>query len=249
GNVKFEILDPATGESLAAAFGLPTSSAVQSFQVKPGGGVTLSFPVKAPARIGTVQFRVTAQAGDWSDGELRPVPVLPGRMHLVQSRFATLRDKERRVLRFADMAAGDDPTLLHDQLVVTVDGQLFNTVLSALPYLVQYPYECTEQTLNRFLSTAIVSKVFEDHPALAKLGKQLAEQRSTVLEPWALDDPNRKMALEETPWLVTAKGGEAGNLPVLRILDPEVARAQRDSAMARLQKAQTAIGAFPWWPG
>jgi len=249
GHLRFEILDPDTGESLAAAFGLPAARASVPFKVNPGGGVTLSFPVKAPARIGTVAFKVTAQAGDWSDGELRPIPVLPGRMHLVQSRFVTLHDKDRRVMRFADMAAGDDPTLLHDQLVVTVDAQLFNTVLAALPYLVQYPYECTEQTLNRFLSTGIVSKVFADHPALAKLGKELASERETRDAPWALDDPNRRMALEETPWLVTARGGDSGGLPLIKVLDPAVARAQRDSALAKLEKAQTSLGAFPWWAG
>jgi uncharacterized protein YfaS (alpha-2-macroglobulin family) len=249
GTLRFEILDPATGASLAPAFGLPAARTQVPFSVQPGGGVTLSFPVKAPPRIGTVSFRVTATAGDWSDGELRQVPVLPGRMHLAQSRFATLRDRDRRVLRFPDMAAGDDPTLLHDQLVVTVDAQLFNTVLSALPYLAQYPYECTEQTLNRFLSAGIVSRVFADHPSLAQLGRELAAQRDTPLEPWALDDPNRRMALEETPWLVTARGGDAGGLPLLKILDPDVARAQRDSAIAKLQKAQTSLGAFPWFPG
>lgn len=249
GTLKFEIFDPDTGESLAAAFGLPASRATAPFTVKPGGGVTLSFPVKAPARIGTVSFRVTAQAGDWSDGELRPIPVLPGRMHLAQSRFVTLRDKDRRTMRFPDMAAGDDPSLLHDQLVVTVDGQLFNTVLAALPYLLEYPYECTEQTLNRFLSTGIVSKVFADHPALAKLGKELAAQRDTPEAPWALDDPNRRMALEETPFLVTARGGDARGLPLIKVLDPEVSRAQRDSSLAKLRKSQTSLGAFPWWAG
>ncbi|HEV8632307.1 MAG TPA: alpha-2-macroglobulin family protein, partial [Thermoanaerobaculia bacterium] len=249
GTLRFEILDPASGKSLADAFGLPAARTTAHFSVKPGGGATLAFPVKAPARVGIVSFRVTAQAGDWSDGELRPLPVLPGRMHLAQSRFATLRDKDRRVLRFDDMARNDDATLLHDQLVVTVDGQLFNTVLAALPYLVQYPYECTEQTLNRFLSTAIVSKVFADHPALAKLGQQLAAQRDTPLAPWALDDPNRRMTLEETPWLVAARGGDAGEMPLIKVLDPKVAAAQRDGAMAKLQKAQTSSGGFPWWDG
>jgi uncharacterized protein YfaS (alpha-2-macroglobulin family) len=249
GTLRFEILDPATGESLAPAFGLPQARTTSPFTVQPGAGTTLSFPVKAPAHVGTVSFRITAQAGDWSDGEQRPLPVLPGRMHLAQSRFVTLHDKDRRVMRFDDMAASDDPTMLQDQLVVTVDGQLFNTVLAALPYLVQYPYECTEQTLNRFLSTAIVSKVFADHPALAKLGAELAARRDTPLEPWALDDPNRRMTLEETPWLVTARGGDAGDLPLIKVLDPVVAKAQRDSAIAKLEKDQTAIGAFPWWAG
>ena len=254
GSLRFEILDPesvGTGEerSVADAFGLADSAATASFSVEPGKGTTASFRIAAPPRVGPVAFRVTARAGDRSDGELRPVPVLPGRMHLVQSRFATLRDAERRVLRLPDLAAAaSDPTLIHDQLVVTVDGQLLNTVLEALPYLVDYPYECTEQTLNRFLSTGIVSEVFEEHPALARLGRELS-RRETPLAPWALDDPNRRMELEETPWLVAARGGDAGELPLHRVLDPKVARAQRDAALAKLRKAQTANGAFPWWPG
>jgi uncharacterized protein YfaS (alpha-2-macroglobulin family) len=152
-------------------------------------------------------------------------------------------------MRFDDMARGDDPTMLQDQLVVTVDGQLFNTVLSALPYLVQYPYECTEQTLNRVLSTGIVSKVFADHPALATLGKERAAGRDTELERWALDDPNRRMALEETPWLVQAQGGSTGGLPVTKLLDPAIAKATRETALAKLKRSQTSIGAFPWWEG
>ena len=39
-------------------------------------------------------------------------------------------------------------------------------LLQALPYLVNYPYECTEQTLNRFLSTGIVTSVFERYPSV-----------------------------------------------------------------------------------
>jgi uncharacterized protein YfaS (alpha-2-macroglobulin family) len=250
GQVRFEIFDPETGASLLEEFGLPAARATANFEVEPGRGTSLSFPVAAPARVGPVEVRVTAQAGDWSDGELRSLPVLPGRTHLVQSRFATLRDSERRVLRFADLAAAaSDPTLVHDQLVVTVDGQLFNTVLEALPYLTEFPYECTEQTLNRFLSTAIVSQVFTEHPALGKLGEQLAAQRDTPLPQWSLDDPNRRMALEESPWLVTARGGDDRDLPLHRILDPKVAQAQRDASLAKLRKAQTSIGGFPWWPG
>jgi len=75
----------------------------------------------------------------------------------------------------------------------------FYGVLNALPYLVRYPYECTEQTLNRFLSTGIVSSVFDRHPAVAAMAKRMA-----VREParaWDAPDPNRTMALEETPWL------------------------------------------------
>jgi uncharacterized protein YfaS (alpha-2-macroglobulin family) len=96
-------------------------------------------------------------------------------MHLAQSRFATLKDKARRELTFQDMKADDDPSLIHESLVVTLDAQLFYQVLSALPYLVNYPYECTEQTMNRFLSTGIISSVYKRYPAVEKMARKFSE--------------------------------------------------------------------------
>jgi uncharacterized protein YfaS (alpha-2-macroglobulin family) len=124
-------------------------------------------------------------------------------------------------------------------------------VLDALPYLIDYPYECTEQTLNRFVSTGIVSSVFEKYPAVARMAKDLAASRDTRLERWDAPDPNRDLALEETPWLAEARGGGRNqpDLELIKVLDPQVAAAQRAAALAELGKAQTSSGAFPWWPG
>ena len=247
GSLAFEITDPATGKSLLTDFGLAADAAKKSFTAPAGGGTNLTFPVTAPKGLTTVAFKAVATAGDLSDGEVRPLPVLPGRMHLVQSRFVTLKNKDRKTLRFDDLAKNDDPSLVNEQMVVTVDAQLFYTVLQALPYLVNYPYECTEQTLNRFLSTGIVSSVYRDYPAVAKMAAEMSK-RTTPLESWDASDPNRKMALEETPWLVTARGGKA-DTGSINTLDPRVAKANQESALARLTKAQTSIGAFPWFPG
>jgi uncharacterized protein YfaS (alpha-2-macroglobulin family) len=249
GALDLEILDPETDEDVRPLFGL-TGAATTGvpFTVEPGGGANLTFPVTVPARVGTIAFKVTARAGAFSDGELRPLPVLPGRMHLAQSRFVTLRDRDRRELTFADMAADDDPSLIHDQLVVTVDAQLFYSVLNALPYLVNYPYECTEQTLNRFLSSGIVSSVFDQYPAVAEMAAELSE-RETRYETWDSADPNRKMGLEETPWLRAARGGSEDPDDLVKVLDPRVADAEMKASLAKLTKAQTSLGAFPWWPG
>ena len=230
------------------AFGLPGGTASKKFTVKPGGGANVMFPVIAPPRVGLVAFKVVARSGDISDGEQRPLPLLPGRMHLSQSRFVSLKDQDRRELVFQDLKAGGDPSLLNEQMVVTVDTQLFYSVLSALPYLINYPYECTEQTLNRFLSTGILGSVYAKYPAVARMAQELSK-RDTVFETFDAIDPNRKMSLEETPWLVEAKGGSAGENEILRVLDPRVAAAERSQALAKLKKAQTASGGFPWWPG
>jgi len=57
------------------------------------------------------------------------------------------------------------------------------------------------------------------------------------------------MLLEETPWVVQAEGGSQDANKLIRILDPKVARAQYQSSLAKLRKAQTPSGGFPWWEG
>jgi uncharacterized protein YfaS (alpha-2-macroglobulin family) len=249
GALNLKIYDPQTEQDLREAFGLmPEDASGVPFSVEAGKGTDLSFPLAVPARVGMVAFEITARAGAFSDGELRPLPVLPGRLHLMQSRFVTLHDTDRRELHFADMAAGDDPTLINDQLVVTLDAQLFYSVLNALPYLVNYPYECTEQTLNRFLSTGIVSSLFDQYPSVERMAEKLST-RDTRFEAWEADDPNRAMTLVETPWLRTARGGSEDMDDLINVLDPTITRAQRDAALAKLEKSQTSLGGFPWWPG
>ncbi|HUU36700.1 MAG TPA: alpha-2-macroglobulin family protein [Candidatus Desulfaltia sp.] len=248
GSVALEIFDPFTNENLAPAFGLPARVPERPFTVKAGGGEAVTFALAAPARVGTVAFKVTARAGGFSDGELRPLPVLPGRMHLVQSRFVTLKEGGSRELKFPDLARDDDPTRINEQLVVTVDAQLFYGLLEALPYLVNYPYECTEQTLNRFVSTGILTSLYDKYPQVARMAEALSK-RETLYETFDAADPNRKMSMEETPWLVTARGGEDAGYGVEKVLDPRIAKAQREASLAKLLKAQTSLGAFPWWPG
>jgi uncharacterized protein YfaS (alpha-2-macroglobulin family) len=245
GQVSLDVVDPDSGQSILGEFGLTAKPL--AFSAGPQGSGKVSFAVGAPKRVRAAAFKVVARSGDVSDGELRPLPVLPGRMHLSQSRFVTLRGAERRDLEFKDMAAGGDPSLIHDLLIVTVDAQLFYQVLEALPYLIDYPYECTEQTMNRFVSTGIVSRIFDDYPAIGKMAREFA-RRETRYASWADDDPNRKLTLEESPWLEIARGGDSSR-GMARLLDPRIARATRDTALAKLRQAQLPSGAFPWWAG
>ncbi len=47
-------------------------------------------------------------------------------------------------------------------LTVQVAPSMATTMLDALPYLVDYPYGCTEQTMSRFLPAAITAKTLRD---------------------------------------------------------------------------------------
>ena len=47
-------------------------------------------------------------------------------------------------------------------LTVQVTPSMAVTMLDALPYLIDYPYGCTEQTMSRFLPAAITAKTLKD---------------------------------------------------------------------------------------
>jgi uncharacterized protein YfaS (alpha-2-macroglobulin family) len=67
---------------------------------------------------------------------------------------------------------GDDITVKLDipkerkpestSLMVQVTPSMAVTMLDALPYLIDYPYGCTEQTMSRFLPAAITAKTLKD---------------------------------------------------------------------------------------
>ena len=50
-------------------------------------------------------------------------------------------------------------------LEVRYSPTLAGAMVDALPYLVDYPYGCTEQTLNRFLPTVITQRMLQRHEA------------------------------------------------------------------------------------
>src|SRR5437868_14612644 len=47
-------------------------------------------------------------------------------------------------------------------LTVQIAPSMATTMLDALPYLIDYPYGCTEQTMSRFLPAVITSKTLRD---------------------------------------------------------------------------------------
>lgn len=246
GMLELAIEDLESGKSAIADFSL--STAKQAFTIAANGSTALSFTIKAPAQLRQYAVTATAKAQNFSDGERRPLPILPSRMHLAQSRFVTLKNKSQKTLSFKDLERNDDKSRINDKLVVTVDGQLIYGVLQALPYLINFPYECTEQTLNRFLSTGIVTSIFSQYPAIQKMAHEFSS-RKTPLEDFASADANRRMSLEETPWLMQAKGGKSEELEFANVLDSRVAKREREAALEKLRKNQLANGAFPWFAG
>lgn len=249
GTINIDLLEEDQKADASKRFGAKLAQLKNvPFKIKANGSFTHKISLQTPAGLGSLVVKAVAQGKNQSDGELRVLPILPGRFHLAQSKFVTLKDKDQRVLEFKDLSSGKDKSLINEKLVVQIDAQLFYSVLTALPYLVNYPYECVEQTLNRFISTGIMSSLFNKYPSVEKMAREMS-QRKTQTERFDEPDPNRRMSLEETPWLVQSKGGSANADDLINVLDSRVAKKSREDSLTKLEKAQTSLGGFPWFPG
>ena len=150
---------------------------------------------------------------------------------------------------FTGLKNPNDPSRVNEQMVVTLDAQLFYSVLSALPYLVNYPYECTEQTLNRFVSTGILSSLYKNYPAVARMAAGFCKARHAAgnlgcgrPEP---QDGARGNALARPMPRAARTPGTAWPTFSIRA-SPRPSRSRRSPSCAR-RRRQTAR--FPWWPG
>jgi hypothetical protein len=148
----------ASGVTILGAFleGHPVQEGA-SLAVKAGGENRMDWRVSATA-AGMAVLKVTARGDLHADAMEKSIPVVEhgiekflavsGKMEGSEASFSLTLPKERRPGSTA--------------MMVQVAPSLAVTMLDALPYLIDYPYGCTEQTLSRFLPAVIVAKTLKD---------------------------------------------------------------------------------------
>jgi len=119
-------------------------------------------------RAGEVKLKVTARGGQYADAMEKTFAAYE---HGIE-KFISKSGKARLVASKQSGDGGNDVTvnlvLPHDRkadstsLIVQVTPSMAVTMLDALPYLINYPYGCTEQTMSRFLPTVITAKTLRD---------------------------------------------------------------------------------------
>jgi hypothetical protein len=244
-DVDLSVVDDASGKPALEALGIKQHA--RHVEIPAHGLTPVSWPIVAPENIVTYKVRAHATAGKLADAEERSLPLLPSRERLVQSRVVALRGNDKQTIVFDELAHTKDASLRSESLTVSIDPQLALAVLRAIPSLVEYPYECVEQTLNRYVPLAIVNEIYKKHPDIAKT-IAAAPKRETQYEPWQKDDARRLLALTETPWLAQSEGGRHDDR-LRDLLNPSAVKGQGDISLQKLKSAQHGSGGFPWFPG
>jgi uncharacterized protein YfaS (alpha-2-macroglobulin family) len=108
-------------------------------------------------KSGEAKIRVTAKSSAGSDSMERTFPVHEHGIEKFLSQSGKFNTSEAIVK--IDLPAHRQDSA---RLTVQVTPSLAVTMLDALPYLLDYPYGCTEQTMSRFLPAAIIAKTLAD---------------------------------------------------------------------------------------
>lgn len=104
---------------------------------------------------GPAKLRVTGRTSKYGDAMERTFVIYEHGIDKLIARSGKMRGSEALIrLELPRERRATD-------LTVQVAPTLATTMLDALPYLIEFPYGCTEQTMSRFLPAAIVARTIE----------------------------------------------------------------------------------------
>ncbi|MCG8574002.1 MAG: MG2 domain-containing protein [Flavobacteriales bacterium] len=249
GKIQLSLIDPFTEEVIDAKFKLKDFQ--QDFSVEGKKSTVVSWNIAVPYEVSAVKYRIVAKAGDFSDGEENVLPILSNRMMVTESLPLPIRGKESKAFSFDKLkASGSSATLRHHRYTLEFTSNPAWYALQAMPYMMEYPYECAEQTFTRYYSNAIASHIMNSNPKIKK-----------VIEDWGENSPEaflsnleknqelKSVILEETPWVLDAQDETQSKKNLAILLDMERMSRELDKALAKTIKNQSPNGGWPWFPG
>ena len=203
GTVRLTLADARTGKSVDAAFDNTTLD--QTFDIPAKESKSFAWHLKVPDGQGPISYKAVGSTGRLSDGEEGYLPVLSRRILVTESLPLPIRGPGTKTFDFTKLEkSGASKTLVSQSLTVQMVSNPAWYAVMALPYLMDYPYECSEQVFNRLYANSLARHIATSDPKI-----------QAVFEQWkgtpALDSPLEKnqdlkaVTLEETPWLRQAQ--------------------------------------------
>jgi hypothetical protein len=214
-------------------------AARQTVNVGPGGEERVDWRVRAKAE-GTAVVRMKALTDEESDAMQKTFPVfVHGMDKLVPASGVVAPGKESAKVRFT---VPEERRINASRLEIRYSPTLAMAMVDALPYLVEYPYGCTEQTLNRFLPTVVTQKLLTD------IGVSLEDVREkrTNLNTQELGEPDERAGQWKKKDRRRGESGWVDRNPVWSTaeVDRMVGRGVR-----KLTNMQNSDGGWGWFSG
>lgn len=227
------------------------SNPVQSISLNPGERRAVNWPVSVPEITDMVNVTVSARSDGFTDGERRPLPVLSNRTFITETMPFALFGPGNETFVLENLA-NHKPEDGADHHAVTLEFSANPTwyAVQALPYMMEYPHECSEQIFSRFYANALAGHIVESKPAISEMFKRYSEESPEAL--WSNLNKNeelKQVLLEETPWVLQAQNETAAMQRIALLFELDRMRQEQKKALRKLAEAQMPDGSWPWFKG
>lgn len=248
GAVSLSLFDAENNESLDKFFKNERSSS--QFSLAAGQSSTALFSLEIPKGFNKmVTWRAVAKAGSLSDGEENILPVLPNRMLVTESMPIWMKGNGMKHFTFEKLlGSSKSTTLAHQSVTVEYSSNPAWYAVQSLPYLMEYPYECAEQTWNRYYANSLASHIVNASPRIAAVFKSWkgTDALQSNLEK---NQELKSLLIQETPWVLASKSEEEQKRNIALLFDLVRMENELNGNMRKLQEMQSPNGGFVWFKG
>ncbi|MBL7787921.1 MAG: alpha-2-macroglobulin [Chitinophagales bacterium] len=259
GKATLHLFDAITGKAVEADFGLQKS---QSFAVNAKQSTAVSWKIKVPNNLQAITYQVIADAKDFSDGEENALPILTNRMLVTESLPLPMRGAGTKDFTFAKLQQADrSNTLQHQSLTLEYTTQPAWYAIQALPYLMEYPHECSEQIFSRYYANSIGSHIANSDPRVKQVFEQWQEaakiqdastntnKEGALFSNLEKNQELKYLLLQETPWVIDAQNEKERKRRIAVLFDLSRMIAEQEKAEQELVARQNEDGSFAWFKG
>ncbi len=260
GTSQLELVDATTNQSVDGWF--KNIYANQYFTVPAGQSVPVVFNIEVPFNynkpliIRTTASSTPLSAGEGSgvrssDAEENVVPVVTNRMLVTETMPLPMKGIGTKNFKFEKLLnAKNSESLTHQSLTVEYTSNPAWYAVQALPYLMEYPYECAEQTFNRYYANALASKIANSNPKIkAVFDKWMATDSKELISNLSKNEELKSALLTETPWVMDAQNETQQKKNIALLFDLNKMAKQLKSTIQKLKEMQSSNGGFVWFKG
>ena len=248
GQIMLELIDASAGSSVDGWFQNVFPS--QYFTLPAKQSSVVKFPIQIPFSFNrALTWRLVAKAGNYSDGEENTLPVLTNRQLVTESLPILITKDTTQRFSFEKLINANSPSLTHEALTISYTANPIWEAIRSLPYLMEYPYECVEQTFNRFYANALAHYIINRDPKIKKVFETWQKDTVALKSKLQLNESLKQVMLEETPWVFEAESQEQKNKNLALLFDVFRMNQQSDQLIKKLEDMQLPDGSFTWFKG
>ena len=245
GNTTISLEDAITGETI----NWQKLSAI-SFTVNAGQSTNVKFTIVIPSNaINPLTIKVSGMSENFSDGEQHTVTMLTNKIFVTEALPMFIQGDTTAHFTFDKLKNNNSSTLQTQGLTIEFTANPLWYALQALPYLMEYPYECSEQTFSKFYANALATHIVNQHPRIKNIFDQWLKDSTALMSNLQKNEELKQVLLEETPWVLDAENEAEQKRNIAILFDMAKMSSQMQSTLTKLQQMQLSNGAFPWFNG